>query len=130
MENQERDMLLRHLRRGISLRTQFSGMGCVEQSFAMMTDFIKGLGVELPTYPVLTLEQCDNSRLCQRVLAAFDFKHRSRHVFCDMLERLPEDVLNELKDIDLPRPVKAKGKEMGKKQDQLIRASLVMPLLL
>lgn len=48
-------------------------------------------------------EQCDSSRLCRKVLMAFE--NCSEHVFGDLLDRMPKDVRKQIEDVVFPRPV-------------------------
>ena len=74
-------------RNGHMLHTDFSGQGCVEQAYDMMSVACDG-AVALPKPWVTSHRSCDNDRTCQSILV-----HRgAKHVFGDVLLRLPPAV--------------------------------------
>lgn len=81
LTDHERSLLIHHINnRGLDLRTQYTGMGCIEQSLMMAASCLSQVGVTVQE-PVATIrEQCDISRLCRRVITSFPPEHQGEHV--------------------------------------------------
>lgn len=96
--------------RKLSVRTQYSGMGCVEQAWHAMALSLSFVGVHAST-PVF-LEQCDISPLCRQVLLSLPEPCKARHDYGDLLQRVPWNIRQELLDSHWPSRPKRKRQGM------------------
>eukprot|EP00974_Lingulodinium_polyedra_P015136 1465346-Lingulodinium_polyedra.AAC.1 len=86
---------------GISLKTHYSGLGCIELAFnALHQTLCKDF--ELPVKPPRYTECCDISEICRRVLMEPTGAMEPIHCFGDLLDRLPPDVHIELAAMQWP----------------------------
>jgi len=98
-----RSLLAAWYQTGLLLKTAYSGMGCVEMALAALHDsLVHDFGFEgLP--PAAPIESCDVSRTCRQVLLGHEFVGtKPKHVFFDLLDRLPVDVQMAYRRLEWP----------------------------
>ena len=87
--------LLQACERGIILTTSFSGTGGVEAvAHAVMNEVANALGVKPPR--VVCYSASDNAPEARRMLLGHDGPGKPRHVFGNLLDRLPANVRADL----------------------------------
>lgn len=71
---------------GHVLHSDFSGQGCVEQSYVMMEKALTSMGVALPNGGTAVWRVTDTDALCQKVLRC----QHANHIFARVEDRVPE----------------------------------------
>jgi hypothetical protein len=72
-------------------------MACAEMAFDMMIDSLHEMGIDALRCNIV--EQCDISRVCRRVLLS---GKPGLHLFGDLMQRVPDYVSAELRDVTWP----------------------------
>ena len=107
------DALSRNLETGISLISHYSGKGTAESAFADVADFMRR--TENARIPKICAQSaCDLSPLCRELLLRHDTQSRPKHVFGDILQRIPmqSPPLSDLAATDVQRFLEAHLSEL------------------
>ena len=93
LTDNQRDTLITNMQR-LSASSAFSGHGGLECILYLIWHECREHIPDIE--PVSTYSSCDLAKWCQKVLLNFDPSHRANHVGCDILDRLPKDVQDEV----------------------------------
>jgi len=77
----------------VMLTTSYSGMGCAEMAASMISEALAGQGIETRFVP---WSATDVDRTCREMLMEHEPGSRPEHVFGNILERIPADLLKSL----------------------------------
>ena len=83
---------------GVDIITDYSGMGCFEQALGLVVDQRRRAGIVFPD--INNYRACDVAPVPQRVLLAVDGSMAPKHVFSNILDRIPTQTLRQLKDLE------------------------------
>lgn len=81
---------------GVRVTTHFSGVGTPELALRMLELSLQKCGVWPSGRQVSFHSACDSDRRCQQVLQAHDIHSRPLHLFTDVLQAVPEEVVHAL----------------------------------
>lgn len=96
-----------HHKNGVQLFTWYSGKGTAESALSFIDKVVAAdmaaEGVACETDKGMTcIHACDKSTVCQTVLAQHESLTAPKHVFGDMEERLPKEVIRQLDELEPP----------------------------
>lgn len=91
-------LLLQKVKTGVNLFTDWSGMGCPEQSFSMLREGLEQLNMLTADAPdfLKCVRACDTLPLARKALLAFSAGGPC-HVFENIMDRVPANVQDQLK---------------------------------
>ena len=87
------------LRAGIALRTWYSGMDCPHLGLLSLESALLDRNPDM-SFRIVNEHACDIGETQRRVLLSYAEPHRARHVFGDILERVPIRVRSELEEAE------------------------------
>ena len=83
------------LKNGWSLTSHYTGQASAEQAaeYVQVALEFQGYNELRKDVGLVTMQACDLKSTCQKVLCSFPESHRPKHIFGDLVQRLPPDVL-------------------------------------
>ena len=85
-----RDTVQTLLRFGLVLDTDFSGKGCAEVAMQCLLAGYEKIGMRVPEHALTLWRACDIDLVCQEIWCEADSPVGAKHVFKDLLSRIPE----------------------------------------
>ena len=92
------------LRFGLVLDTDFSGKGCAEVAMQCLRAGYEKIGMRVPKHALTFWRACDIDLVCQEILCEADSPVGAKHVFKDLLSRIPEQHQRAIQGLRRVRP--------------------------
>ena len=102
-----RDTMQTLLRFGLVLDTDFSGKGCAEVAMQCLLAGYEKIGMRVPKHALTFWRACDIDLVCQEILCEADSPVGAKHVFKDLLSRIPEQHQRAIQGLRPPAGAKA-----------------------